>query len=217
MNRKDKDRLLVVACIGALIALVVASYLLGKSINPLYVGLIVIAVQQIYLIPKIHVLYTRLLGAPTNIINTFTPFWNEISIAHPVASIGILTCLCVSVLLVGASFINPSIIVKIFGEVFAFRYTYVFLLLAIVCYGVLCIFRGFGYNAIYRYVISQNNLMSQSNDKDLWGRLSVLMYLFFYIPILRVLALTYLLDKLNKLVVLNKLEIASESAFVEEE
>lgn len=199
---KDRNSLLIICYTLACIALFAISRYIGKNVNAWIVFVIIIVLQQLYVIPKLVKNYSALHGQYAG-IGRFIPLWNEMMILPPYSAIWTCITTALFALGAGAMFINLDILLKVFPYSFAASWADRCIIFCIVMEGALCLVRGAGYLAVVRQIGYANEEFIGPHEKNKWSFVEKLAYIGLFIPGLRALSLVFQLPTLTKLVELN--------------
>lgn len=198
MNQKDKDQLIILGFLVVSVGLSLL-FIFGTSKLPIWAIVALIAlVKFLWMQPAITRMYFEVheMKAP---ITRFFPLYNEIMILASEKAIPLLVTYVILAIFVALLFMPVSVIGAILGESFALNYgVYVIrvIFVAVVC-NVICYAIAFcdlmrNIESMYlRFINSGNTRVFKIYDK-----------LFLFLPIVRVVTL---LDIYNKLYTLTKL------------
>jgi hypothetical protein len=184
-----------------------------KNVPVTWIGVGILVMQYFVLLPiicdKYYKAYNNKIG-----ISRFIPIWNEISLFN--GKVAVLSLVSYVLLLcVGLTVLIPSSVIdSVFGDYVMFNF-YVWVMRAEI---ILVIFNavitGIGYLSVNRNV---NQLHSNLIGKDTKiSFVEVVFYVLYFVPIIRVAPVSHLLDRLNKLVVLNNYRYVQEDVQLEE-
>lgn len=193
--------------------LVSVGMILGTRIIPLrYLFLVILLIQYFYTVPTICKNYYAVKGSIAK-WDRFIPFWNEITIFSP--KIAITTIISYVLLIIGVAglFVPTETINNIFGEAFMYNYgdwVIRYLAVAVIINDVVI---AIGYYKVMREV---SFMHQQLIGRAKVVKLEVLYYVLLFIPMLRLVSLSFMLDRLNKLVRLNKFNPANKTERLEE-
>lgn len=198
MNQKDKDQLIILGFLLAAIGLS-AIFIIGTSKLPLWIIiLLVILVKFLWLQPAITGMFYKVhdMKAP---ISRYIPLYNEIMILPGSKAISLLVSYVVLAVFIALLFLPVNVLGAIFGEYFALNYgvyvvraVFAVAIFNILCYGfVFCDLMRDIESMYLKFINSGNTRVFKLYDK-----------LFLFLPVIRVIAL---LDIYNKLYTLTKL------------
>ena len=219
MQQKDRDRLLVLITLLGCILLFIG-FIKGTKFIPSWLLItICLILQQFYAIPKFVGGYYKMFGERIG-FSRFIPIYNELSVMSPKSSVTYLI-LCVATLLCGlCSFINPATIGKVFGVKIALTWNNNCIIITILLFIILCIFRGVVYIKLFRDIqVRWSEYADYVNDKtNCFNKLFTfgegVRFILLFIPLLRTIGIVYQLTTLDKLV---KFGNYSEDDYEEEE
>lgn len=222
LNREDKVKLIVTGYIILFVAMIAAFYFLNKIVNPIYIGLIWFAIHQLVVVPKFHRQFLELGDYEVNVVTSYIPLINETSIfsrLHSMTSTitGVATII-VGVLIalpyMGMTFVS-GMIGSIFGEEAGMYSSFYFIIIGIGLYVLNNIARGAGFIECKQEIdrIHSEHFRSFRAYKPY----EALMMLLLFIPFLRTIVLSLLLDRTNKMLNLFDLEKMNQTTLREEE
>lgn len=212
MNKNDKDKIMILVFLVAFI-LISVCMIKGTKIIPFrYLLLAVLLIQYIYVVPTICKNYYTVKGATAK-WDRFIPFWNEVTIFSP--KLAILTLISYLLIIIGllCLFIPTETINNIFGEAFMYNYgdwIIRYLALTLIASDIVT---AIGYYKVMRDV---SFMHQQLIGKAKVMKLEVLYYVLLFIPMIRLVSLSFILDRLNKLNRLNKYNPANKHDKLEE-
>lgn len=202
MGNRDKDNILIFLYIAILVGLAIGVYVLKDKIQNVLVPFgILMAVQQLYVIPKFIQKYRALYGVETGLVR-FLPVYNETLGLSSFFANSYLVLTGLLVLSVIGIFIDPNLVAKILPHEAVLNFSnmaiYAFILLLI----LQCALRGAGYCQLIYDIQSQNENYT-GTESNLWDVTNIVSYVTVFIPGMRVLGLMYQLSTLTKLVDMN--------------
>lgn len=213
MNKKDKDSFLIVIATLVMVLMAITFYFTSKYVNPLYIGIVVIIIQCLYITPRLTRLYFKLFNVNIG-VTRYIPLWNELICFKPIIANITLASWVLIVFMIILSFLDPSIVAKIFGEHFALNYTFNILKVTIIIYLFNNIIRGIGLCGVTNTVNQFHaDLVGVSFKVNILGVLSNILY---FIPICRAMSMVQISDRLQKLVELNNYTSDEEEFYMEE-
>ena len=219
----------------AFIAMIIASWKLSSLMNPMYLfG--VLAVLSYPLVVRFLCLLNKFAESPVG-VKTYIPFVGESSnflstgleIAH---NILFALCLVGVVSMVGGNFVSALSIPYLVGSLIyggadvmnnaAVLNLFVFQTYALlVCYALLCVVRGIAYCQLDMFIAREDSriyLQQSSRRKKSSGEFRAekhfseyLFMVMYFIPVLRVLGIALVSQRLSKLVVMNALTVQSKT------
>lgn len=209
MDKKDKNSLLTLLYMGGLIGLAALFLFLGKQIkNVLLPFGVLLAIQQLYVIPKFVEKYRMLYGYETGFVK-FIPVYNETLALSPLYANSYLVLSGLVILSLLGVFIDPNLVAKILPNEAVMNFSnmaiYCFILLVI----ILSAMRGIGYCKLV-YDIQNQNENYTGVETNLWDMTNIVSYVTVFIPGMRVLGLMYQLSTLTKLVDINNYVVGFE-------
>ncbi len=212
MDTRDRNNLLALLYGAGIIgATFLFSFLAKKITNVLIPFGILMAVQQLYVIPKFVEKYRLLYDYDTGIVK-YIPVINEMKalsyfdddmpMRSNFFSISYLVLSVIFVLCLGATFLDPNIIATILPHESVLNFSnmaiYSMILVGLILSGL----RGAGYCKLI-YDIQSVNEDFTGIETNAWDLPNILSYVTVFIPGMRTLGLLYQLNTLTKLVDLN--------------
>lgn len=215
VNKRDKESLIIAAFIVVFIFGSVILNFVTSSVNPAVVIGIVTLAEVFFIVPRVNKLYMEVLEADDNSFARFIPIWNELRIFSPKMFYACLALWIINAIVLLLSFVSGGFITRIFGEDFATVYTPYMLIAAAVIFLINSIVRGFAFCEIKRNVAEMNaDLMGVPEKVTPY---SLFQSFTLFIPILRVVGLSLVSDRLYKLAELNGYNAQDgDNEFVEE-
>lgn len=225
MTANEKGKLLAVCYVIAMGVIFFGFSKLFPSLDGLLNGwfliaqmVVVLAYNVFYLVPLIVKRYLTMHEVESN-LKRFVPFLQEYEIFPPVVAKVTLwgMILVSSLLLVGIlpilqiNFLTP-VVESVFGVSSAMNYSFYLILIGIVIYAVLSIVRGVGYIEVKR---ASDRIYRQNFGKIPASLFEKCMLLFYFVPVLRVLPLVILNERLRKMVDIHELNLEEQEEFVE--
>lgn len=204
MNKKDKDKLFILAFILVYIGLFIAFCLGTVKIPFTWLIISVLLIHYVVLLPRADRLYYQVHESQIG-CSRFIPIWNEISIFSGKWAIISLISYVLVALSALALFVPSSFLADYLGEFVMFRwYTVVFriIIMLVMCNAVIT---GIGYFNVQKAVNRiHSDMLASTARLSFW---EYLLYILYFIPVIRVIPVVYLVDRLNKIVVLNEYKI----------
>lgn len=177
--------------------LVPASIIIGLTVVVLY----------LYVIPTLIKRYYQMHGVGDSIgFSRFIPIYNEITVLSTGVAVMYVIFTVLTVLGIVSVFLQPAIVAKVFGDAIALQWANGAIVASIFFIIGLSIVKGIGFSAIAREI--DRNIKKISNvDSDHFGDrfLIITIYILLFIPILRSISLGFLLDRINKIVLFDKI------------
>lgn len=204
MNKKDKEKIFILLFLLLYIAVFIV-FCFGTSKLP-FTWLIaaVIIVQYFIILPLTVSLYYRVHNAEIG-FGRFIPIWNEISMFSGKTAIASLVSYALLVIMTLLLFVPTSFIDDVFGDFVMFRWHTMVIRIIVILALCNTIIVGIGYYNVQKSVNSIHHSMLSSTAKlSAW---EVCLYTLYFIPIIRVVPIVYLLDRLNKIAVLNNYRV----------
>lgn len=209
---KEKDNLIIlmyfIFC-GALVVLVRTGV---EFIHPLVPFGIMIAAQQLYVIPKIIDRYYDLNDWYVG-LEKYIPIWNEAQLLDRKYKTIFLVLNVLFILCVGGIFIDTTLVGKFLPQNVAMEFNNTMIYASIASGLVLCIFRGYAYSMLMNEINNINrNFVGHLDTKDKWSFVDGLTYVTYFIPVIRCIGLLYQFEKLVKMTVFNDFRVNSQQA-----
>lgn len=202
LNRKDRDSVIIVIYVIALIFGSFITFFTTKQISPAIVGALMIALEVFFLVPKLDRLYLKVLGFESPGWKAFIPIWNELMVFPSNISMACIVLWIINVIVFAFCFIPGSVLVKIFGFDFAYNFTPYLILIALIVFLLNSIMRGVGFNSIRK---NASEMKADATGIPVKATLFKLLQAFtLYLPIFRILGLMMINDILYKLAELDK-------------
>lgn len=215
MSKKDKNSFIIIAFIMAYIALVILFRIGANTINPLLFCGITVALQFLVLMPIICKLYYEAHNCDAGFMR-FIPLYNESMIFSPKLSMASLVLWIATIVFIALSFFDTSALEGILGRHLAMVFPMTMLKIGVILYIINNFVRSIGLLGVKREIDSIHAELTGSHHG---ARITdVFQYVVFFIPILRVVGLLFVFDRLNKIVRLNgfKAGDTTDEDFVEE-
>lgn len=220
MNRSDKAQIIMIVYLAVIIVLGIVFYNFGKNFSGMWVGISTLLVQQFYFLPKVYSSYHKLNEVEENKVLKWIPWLNEVTIFPPFFSmctliLGIILMLLVAIVslpYLGIDFVM-GIIADVIGQEAAMNYTFYMIVAAISVYCVLSVIRGLGFISIKSVVDREHQKMFPRVYKSFEG----FQYFLYIFPLGRLLALSFLSSRLDKMVKFNDVNQIESVKFVEED
>lgn len=208
MNKRDKDKLLILLILVIYIG-VVACFIFGtRFISWQVLILIMLAAEYLIIQPEICRLYYK--ANKLKIGGTrFIPFWNEIVIFKSIdATVALISyvLLAVSLLLL---FIPSEIVASVLGEKIMFNYGFIIIRAIAVFLLINSVVIGIGFIHVVQKVRMMHTEFTSSSRNF---SLSAASFILYFFPILRTISLMGLYSVLNKLVSMNNYTAGSKSS-----
>ena len=201
MNKEDKEKLLIVLFVFAFIVIAL-TFIFGTKVVPTkWIVAIILLCQFVYLTPKVAKLYYQAKGLSLG-VQSYVPFWNQICIFPPKRAVVTLVSGILFLLAVGVIFVPADVRTNLFGEHFALNSGVYAIRIAAVFFVLYNVIVGASYCYVFRDIKGMLVEVSKSYSKS--SKVEYLCMPLLFLPVIRCAALTMVLDKLNKLVVLNR-------------
>lgn len=199
MNKRDKDKLLILLVIVAYIAITVGmivgtSYLDWKAIIA-----ITIALEYFIIQPRLCRLYYEANNSKAG-IGRFIPFWNEIMMFKSSNAIATLVSYATLALSIVVFFIPIEFIGNLFGDKIMLNFGVLMIRVIAVLIVVNCICVGIGFMNVGTKIRRMHAEFTDGGHQFATGSLATIL---LFIPIVRVVILAGYMNLLIKLVVLN--------------
>lgn len=215
MNKKDKNSLLVIGVAVLYLLMLLGFTKLTSFINP-YVLFGISAILQCFVIkPQIIGDYYQLNELPVD-KQRFIPILNEFAIFSTSVIKGEVIFAILAALSLGATQLPLTIWAPIFGNATAINMPFKLMILGLVLLFISSVFRGVGYIKVARDTsITTKELQGFSNAKK-ESLFTYFGYLSLLFPVVRIVGLIDLFNKLNTAVKLKGLSIKDEPSKFEE-
>ncbi len=202
LNHKDKDSVIIVIYVIALFFGSIIMFFTTKQINPAIVGILMIALEVFFLVPKLDRLYLKVLGLEKPGWKAFLPIWNELMVFPTTISMVCTVLWIINVIVFAFCFIPGSVLVKIFGFDFAYNFTPYLILVALVVFLLNSVARGVGFNSIRK---NASEMKADATGDPVKVTFFKLLQAFtLYLPIFRILGIMMINDILYKLAELDQ-------------
>jgi hypothetical protein len=223
MHRKDKNNLFIVMYAIGFLAVLALMVVVTQSINLYWIGLIVLVAQQLYITPMIQKHYYRLTETTGGGSVRFLPLFNETSmfptiISNVTLTLGILIIVLAIVALLPMAGITVAteIVTAMFGDSVGMNYTFYAILFLLLSYVLINFTRGLGFIEVKRTIDGEHARLFSGKLGGMGTSFEALQYIMLFVPVCRVLSLVYMLDRLNKMMVVNDVTSLQDVNFVEE-
>lgn len=205
MNKSDKNKFKIAFyLIGSLIFILLINFVF-KMMNPLYIIGSILVLQQVYIVPSVVSKFYKFNSVVPNKIVLFIPMLNECQILNPAHSIIVIITGCMSYIFFILGLLDTSLFVGIIGESVGIDLPFYMIFCGFIFYVIMCIVRGLAYIKIHRHIDErQTEITGISSKVDAYSYISYAYYLFYMIPLFRIISLTFLSNKLLMMVTINK-------------
>lgn len=194
ISNSDRHNLQVVAFIAIFTAVCVAIFVGTRYIPLKWIGIILVAAEVLFLMPRICSMYYEMHEIPTGIM-CYVPLLNVIQVFPPiVAKVATVACF-MDAFLFACMFIPMHVIAGITGEQIALMFTgrcFIFFFVGLVICSIII---GIGYCCVLQAI--SDRLYELYNLK--LGGTTWLWRVFLFIPIVRACGLTFIYTQLNSL------------------
>lgn len=200
MNKKDKDKLLIILFVLAYI-LIVVGMCLGTAFIP-WQGIVLFTLCSEYFViqPRVCNLYYKANGVNAG-LDRFIPFWNDVMVFEGIDAILALISYILVMISIGIFFIPIETVGSFLGERIMLNYGVYTIRLCAVMLIINTIIVGIGYLHMTMQVKRMHTELVGKVSKYFFT--NPIMYVLMFFPLIRVVTLTCLLNVLNKLVTFN--------------
>lgn len=207
MNKKDKDKLLILLIVIAYIV-IGTLMIVGTQHIPWWGVIVSLAIMEYFVAqPKLCSLYYRANKAKAG-WTRFIPFWNEIMMFRPTDAILTLISYLIVAASVGLFFIPASVIESVLGQHVVLNFgVYMIRIMAVVLI-LNCVIVGISFCHVITKV---KNMHRDFNGTTGGFSTNAILYVFVFFPLLRTLSLINLTNLMTRLVTLNSYVVGSEN------
>lgn len=199
MNKRDKDKLIILLVIVAYIAITVGmiigtSYLSWKAIIAITAILEYLIIQ-----PRLCRLYYEANNSKAN-VGRFVPFWNEIMMFRSREAVATLVSYALTALSIIMFFIPIEFVGNLFGDKIMLNFGVIMIRVIAVVIIINCICVGIGFMHVGTKIRRMHAEFTGGGHQFATGSLATVL---LFIPMVRVITLVGYMNLLIKLVVLN--------------
>ncbi|GAA0101600.1 hypothetical protein UT300012_23150 [Paraclostridium bifermentans] len=209
-NKRESTNLVILVYFLFCLSLVVVVRFGAKFVHPLVAIGLMLAVQQLYVIPRLFRMFFKLRGYEQygRRFTRFIPVWNEVEILdNALGTIYLITSI-LFVIALGCVFVEPSMVAKFLPQSVALGINNTAIYAAILIGVVLCVCRGFGYWGLMNDINKYNEeFVGYVPGGDKWSFVDWLPYVTYFVPVIRCIGMLYQVEKLVKMTELNEFRI----------
>lgn len=209
-EKKDFTNLIILGYFLFCLSLVIVVRYGAKFLHPLVAVGVMLAVQQLYVLPRLYRMFYTLKGSDGygRNLTRFIPVWNEVDLLDNKWGYIYLVCSILLVISVGCVFVDPSMVAKFLPQSVALEINNTAIYASILIGIVLCVARGWGYCGLMNEINQDNaEFVGYVPGGDKWSFVDWLPYVTYFVPVLRCIGLLYQVEKLIKMTVLNDFRI----------
>ena len=201
MQQKDKNQLWTLIFILSFFLAIFIFYKGSKIVNPVWVFVCAVALEEIYVIPRLIKGYRGIYQADTG-WTRFIPVFGEVQILPERTAKAYIVFAVLTIISAGLSLANPNTLGKVLPAKIVMNWNNTCIIITMFLIFVFCVIRGIAYVKILRDIDRNYHEYFGLQDKLRGVRAlkSVIQYITLFIPILRTIGISYSLIKLNDLV-----------------
>lgn len=207
MNSRDKNKLLILFILIAYIAITV-SFIVGTSHLQWWMIIVcIVGFQYLIIQPKVCKLYYKANKLDAG-FGCYIPIWNELMMFKPKDSV---ISLCSYVLLAFAAialFIPASFVANVFGEHFALNFGTYVIRFAVIAILINSIAVGVSFSHVHSRI---RRMEAEFADNGATIYSSMFIYILMFLPLIRAVGLTAMLNALTRLVQMNNFVTGSRT------
>jgi hypothetical protein len=200
----EQKKLIGIAILVVIAMGVIAGIVMGRTMNPLFIVLLVLLLHYFYYVPKFSSKYYKFMGAKSN-ASIWIPVFNEINIFPRkwfVASlVGYALCILSFIFCRYSGVILPIDFIDTLRRVIFFVWFLFFMITAVQLFIIL----GMGWTSVRKILYSP--LVGQGNSRVATKASEAFMVFLLFIPIARMYTIMYMLEDLVELVDIKELDI----------
>ena len=211
MQQKDKNQIWTLIFILGFFIAIFIFYKGSKIVNPVWVFVCALALELIYVIPKLIKSYRSIYETDTG-WTRFIPVFGELQILPEKTAKAYIVSAILTIISLGLSFANPNTLGKVLPTKVVVAWNNTFIIVTMFLIFIFCLIRGIAYVRILRDI--DNNYHDYFGLQDKFRGVKavkrIIQYITVFIPILRTIGISYSLIKLNDLVDIFKYKAEEE-------
>jgi hypothetical protein len=220
VDKRDLGKIIQVLALAGMVALAIIFWRFNQIINPVWIPIILLLYQNLYVVPSFVEGLYRISGRKCNVVEKYCPFLNELNwmskTGKLIQSCSLVIC-AFFVLLNVFPFLGVHVISDLsvsLGGMLAANTTAVWLVVFMIFfYLIFCISRGIEYVELRKIVYAEHNSLF---GKKKMGAYAWIGTFLFFIPFARFFAIQDPLSLIRRMTEYNNLEEAQASLEMDE-